>query len=107
MSWVKALLIVIVALVLGRAFAYGVTSLTRQAPPNKPITQYSKAEYADAATRNCAADGNAESYCRCFYEGLLADHTVAEVLEIDVSAHFDPDYEFTEPQLRLALKCMD
>lgn len=99
----RAIVIAVIAVVSFAAVRVIITSTREE---DKSVFQFSKAEYVDHATNNCATDGNPESYCRCVYTELLEHYTVSEVLQMDVAVAADPNYKFSNKQLEIVAGCI-
>jgi hypothetical protein len=99
--------IVIVAIVIGRLIGAGVVSTFRGEPTKpKSIYQLSKQEYIDLASDNCSDDILSKEYCRCFYTEFLKTNSVQDAIKMDAEAVSNPNYEFTDAQLDLAVRCL-
>lgn len=101
----KALTILLVLFVVGILANLVSTVVDRNERP-KSVFNMSKQEYEDNAVKNCSKD-NPEAYCRCFYSGLLENHTTQEVLRMDADTLTKgEDYEYTDEQIQLAARCI-
>ena len=98
---------VVVFLALNLATKGILTYMNRNdTPETKSLSQMTKKDYVDEAVKNCAVDENSESFCRCFYVGLLNNYSIDEVYEFDLQASLNADYQYTEEQINIAARCI-
>jgi hypothetical protein len=102
----KRILTILLVFILIGVFVDNVQALFQKNSQPKSVFQMSKQEYEDHAVKNCSKDSD-ESYCRCFYSGILENYTTREVLKMDAEASANPDtYEYTDEQIDLVASCI-
>jgi hypothetical protein len=97
---------VLVCVIILVAAVVGFTVSRQSSGVDTSVFSMTKAEYGDLATANCTKSGHPESFCRCFYAGLLKTNSVQQTFEYDAAVAANPEaYEFTTEQYSLISEC--